>query len=172
MYPQSRGTLDAEIVIVPDGTVSTTFNLTDGAKKHSMKKTAKLTGVGELVDERNQPLAKISADGTLAMSFHEAVSDGVVVDESVRYKDYGTLGANGEYTDKLTGKQLSINDKGKVVGLPAEWDVIVTGAPTARKAAMFVLLVVFGPRKLTLDMSVLPGPAKDHRPHGRWTNTV
>lgn len=149
--------MSAEFVIAADGAVSVTT--TSGAKKTKKTTTGKLTAEGELKDDKDETIAKIADDGTVSVRIvMEEKKDGKVVKSESKMEDVGKLGDDGVFTNAKDGKTMSIDDKGKLAGFPA--DFTVTAKPEQKKAVMLVVVGMFGAAKMTSETSAASAPAK------------
>jgi hypothetical protein len=82
----------------------------------------------------------------------------VTGDGNVDARSYRKTGKNTlELTNKKDGTKFSIDDKGKIAGLPA--DFTVTAKPEQKKAVMFVVIAMFAATKMTTDSSASSAPA-------------
>jgi hypothetical protein len=152
--------MEAEIVLVADGTL--TANVTGKKKKTT---TGKLTADGQMMDDKGDVVAKIGDGGSvLARQIKEEKQDGKVVKSDTAWEDVGTLSDDGVFTNKKDGKTMSIDDKGKLVGMPPDMQFTVTAGPEQKKAVMFVVVGMFAASKMTMDSSgakaeAVPAPA-------------
>lgn len=152
--------LTGEFVIAADGAITVTT--TSGAKKVKKTTTGKLTAEGELRDDKDETIAKIGDDGTVSVRLvMEEKKDGKVVKSESKMEDVGRLADDGVFTNAKDGKTMSIDDKGKLTGFPA--DFTVTAKPEQKKAVMLVVVGMFGAAKMSSDTSAAtaaPAPAK------------
>jgi len=152
----SKEKVTAEIAIAADGAVKTT--VTSSNKKTPKKTTnGKLTVDGELFDDKNEVIAKLADDGTLtARQVFEEKQDGKVVKSESKMEPVGKLADDGVFTNAKDGSKFSVDDKGKIAGLPA--DFTVTAKPEQKKAVMFVVIAMFAASKTSMDSAASSGP--------------
>jgi hypothetical protein len=150
-----KETMDGEIVLAADGTVTANITQTIGKKKDKKTKVGKLTAMGELSDDAGEVIAKIGdGDSVHARQVREEKQDGKVVKSEATYEDVGTLDNEGAFTNKKDGKKFTIDDKGKLVGFPAEMQFTITATtPEQKKAAMFVVIAMFAASKSSMEMT-------------------
>ena len=151
--------VDGEIALAPDGALTATMNSTNAKKKKETKTIAgKLTAAGELQDDKGEVIARIGDDGKVeTRQISEVKEEGKLMKSEMKYEDIGTLDDAGVFTNKKDGKKFSVDDKGKLSGFPTEMQLTVTAAPEQRKAAVFVVVAMFGASKTTMDSSSSKG---------------
>jgi hypothetical protein len=143
--------VSGEITLAADGTI--TAKMTSSVKKENKSVTAKLTAEGELTDDKGEVIARIDADGKVeTLHQSEEKVDGKMVKSEKAYADVGTLDETGTFTIKKDGKKVTIDDKGKVVGMPGI-TITITAAAEQKKPAMFIVVAMFASSKVTMDMS-------------------
>lgn len=156
-----RESMEAEITLVADGTMTAKMTSSAaGKKKDSKTKTGKVTATGHMVDDAGDTVAKIADDGTVeARLVMETMSDGKVVNKESSYMNVGTIDKDGVFTAKKDGKKLQFDDKGHLTGLPSQ-DITfaVTAAPELRKTAMFIIVAILTSTKMS--SSAASEPAK------------
>lgn len=134
--------------------------MTSSNKKETKTVTAKLATTGDFTDDKGEVIARIGDDGKVeARRVSEEKQDGKTMKTEATYIDVGNLDDAGVFTIKKDGKTITIDDKGKVVGLPPDVAITVTAAPAQRKAAMFVVVAMFAASKASSDISTKGGPA-------------
>jgi hypothetical protein len=159
------GTMDGEVALAADGTLTATMNSTNAKKKKETKTIAgKLTAAGELQDDKGEVIARLGDGGKVeTRQIFEEKADGKLVKSETKYEDVGTLDDEGVFTNKKDGKTFSVDAKGKLTGFPAEMQLTVTSAPEQRKAAVFVVVAMFAASKMTTDSmsskAAVPVPA-------------
>jgi hypothetical protein len=147
------GTVDGEVALAADGTLTASVNSTNAKKKKDNKKFAgKLTAEGELHDDKGEVIARLGDDGKVETRrvMNEKV-EGKLMKSETTYEDVGMLDDAGVFTNKKDGKKFSVDDKGKLVGFPAEMQLTITAAPEQRKAAVFVVIAMFAASTMTSD---------------------
>lgn len=151
-----KETLEGEITLAPDGTLTATMTTMAGKKKKDTKtKTGKVTADGELFDDQNEVVAKLDDNGTVtARRVVEEKQGGKTVKSESHMDEVGVLGDDGVFTSKKDGKTFSIDDNGKIAGFPAELTV-TTASPEHKKAAMFVVVGMMAASKATMDTSAV-----------------
>ncbi len=147
------GTMDGVITLAPDGVLTATMNSTNAKKKKETKTVAgTLTVAGELQDDKGDVIARIGDDGKVeTRQISEVKEEGKLMKSEMKYQDIGTLDDAGVFTNKKDGKKFSVDDKGKLSGFPTEMQLTITAAPEQRKAAVFVVIAMFGASKTTTD---------------------
>jgi hypothetical protein len=99
-------------------------------------------------------IARLGDDGSVeALQVTEEKQDGATVKSEAKFEVIGTLDDAGTFTIKKSGKQVTIDDKGKVVGLPRDLVLAVTARPEHRKAAMLIVMGMLGSTRMTSDTS-------------------
>jgi hypothetical protein len=140
-----------EIAIAADGTINAT--VTSGKKKEKKVKTGKLTAEGELFDDKNEVIAKLGDDGTVsALQVMVEKVDGQPEKRESKMEELGSLNAEGVFTSKKDGKTFSVDDKGKIAGIPGVDLTVTAAAVEQKKAAVFVVVAMFGASSSTVEM--------------------
>jgi hypothetical protein len=140
-----------EIAIGADGAINAT--VTSGKKKEKKVKTGKLTAEGELFDDKNELIAKLGDDGTVsALQVMVEKVDGQPEKREAKMEELGSLSADGVFTSKKDGKTFSVDDKGKIAGIPGVDLTVTAAAVDQKKAAVFVVVAMFGSSSSTVEM--------------------
>jgi hypothetical protein len=120
----------AEIVIAPDGAMTSTSTITKNQQQTTTTTKGRITAAGELHDDTDIVVAKIDGAGV------------VLARSAAGWTEVGTISADGSFQG-TDGKALALDDAGKVSGLPSAVTVTVTAGTAQKKLAMFAVMAMF-----------------------------
>ena len=155
---QGADSLEVEIVIAADGTVTSTGKSTRKGKQSTKSATLKLTADGELL-AGDEVVMKLDDKGAVFVRRSEETREnGKLVTSETKLEEIGTIDEAGVFANKHDGKKFGFDENGNLpkdlVGFPDRgMTITLSTKPEYRRAAMLVLLGTMTSHKSVTDIS-------------------